>query len=80
MLIYLPEAIVGIKNIGLYPRGVEYEVYAVNKAHQIMARQTLDSISLEPKYRILVDWFPLGLTNDGHEKYLLFKDEFSSFG
>ena len=77
---HLPEVSVGVKNVGFCPRGVEYEVYAVSKAHQIMARQTLDSISLEPRYQVLVDWFSLGLASDGHEKYLLFKDEFSGFG
>src|SRR5438034_9531356 len=79
-LAYLLEATVGVKNVGSYPRGVECEVCAVSKAHQIVARQTLDSTSLEPRYRVLVDWFSLGLASDGHEKYLLFKDEFSGFG
>ena len=45
-----------------------------------MARQAPDSTSLEPRYRVLVDWFSPGLASDGHEKYLLFKDEFSGFG
>ena len=79
-LAYLPEATVGVKNVGLCPCGVECEVCAVSKAHQIVARQVPDSTSLEPRYRVLVDWFSLGLVNDSHEKYLLFKDEFSGFG
>ena len=80
VLAYLPEATIGVKNVGLYPRGVECEVCAVSKAHQIVARQAPDSTSPEPGYRVLVDWFSPGLASDSHEKYLLFKDEFSGFG
>src|SRR5437667_7070771 len=79
-LAHLPEATVSVKNVGSCPYGVECEVCAVSKAHQIVARQTPDSTSPEPRYRVLVDWFSPGLASDGHEKYLLFKDEFSGFG
>ena len=44
-----------------------------------MAHKTLNSAAREVRYRVLYDWFTLGLADDGIEKYLLFMDEFSGF-
>jgi len=44
-----------------------------------VARETPDSAAREVGYRVLCDWFTLGLADDGMEKYLLFMDEFSGF-
>ena len=44
-----------------------------------MARETPNSAAREARYRVLYDWFTLGLADDGIEKYLLFMNEFSGF-